>query len=369
MHRLSHSGCEWQIAAGELAGLDTPEEIAEMISRPVVHVPWHFWKISATAMYESAIVPEDSPFLVLPVQRSFGSLEDDSHSTVRGQRVVWGFGGPCDIDARKSVPDINPSWRVSIALRVDLSACLYSKRRAKLQGRANDSEQVTPEVSKNPEGEITEHPERPKYVIRIIRHPCRRPEPHIVVEVEFGWDDTVVVRHNQISDFVLPNINVRDVSDDASLNQLDDAMGVIPCADLVPKLKNTTVALLGFEHSLSLSEAVAQRLLAIDMLSRLDSENSEKRMPVIWRGDCHSINVLPVEKLAEIAISLHPGIPSPASSDNLACPLPVFSVYIADTQNSEFWPLHVLENVAVIANISGADGTDVDLVRGGNIPQ
>src|SRR5262245_44626573 len=101
---------------------------------------------------------------------------------------------------------------------------------------------------------------------------------------------------------VTPGFN--DFADKSLVHELHVADQCCIGTALSTVLNDTFILLCERNKLAPFVNAVGHRLLHINILSSLAGPNGSKRMPMVWRGDRHSINLLILERLTNILVRL-----------------------------------------------------------------
>ena len=153
---------------------------------------------------------------------------------------------------------------------------------------------VATHVAEGASAEIPPAAPAERGVGRIIRTLVNRPEPQIPVERR--RDGRRLRRTGdallpQFAGAIGPDMDFADVADDAGLNPFvgqPRAFGGVP---LIAHRRHHTCGLGGFGQFAAFEQRVRQRLLAIDVLARLDRGHRRNGVNVIGRADRHGVNV------------------------------------------------------------------------------
>ncbi|OPZ12206.1 MAG: hypothetical protein BWZ10_02103 [candidate division BRC1 bacterium ADurb.BinA364] len=154
--------------------------------------------------------------------------------------------------------------------------------------------------------------------VRMVRLERRRAEPHVVVEsggnrfgLQVGFPDPlefpVEARRRAEHDLERPSQQAR--LDDffhiarGHSRSVDDAFEAEPGVDA----ENPSVAPDRLDHFLAFGDGARHRLFAPDVLAGLGGGDGNRRVPVRRGWHMHDVDVGPVERLAEILVSLRLG--------------------------------------------------------------
>src|SRR5205823_6879476 len=140
--------------------------------------------------------------------------------------------------------------------------------------------------------------------VAVVRLLGRRPQPEVEVQLRRRLGDRLVpdaparlaavaLGDEQLA--VLPGLDGGDLTGPA---------GVAPLLGAV--LQDAAVLLNGLDAAAALADDVAHRLLDVDVLARLHAPDRQERVPVVGRGDRDRVEVLVVQRLADV---LHAGRP------------------------------------------------------------
>ncbi len=163
-------------------------------------------------------------------------------------------------------------------------------------------EPVAAEIGNVTPGIVEEPPVRSLEPLPVEGHHRRRSEVHVPVHPlgNFGIGD-LLARHVAA---VVPDAHEVHVTDLAALDDLLDLL-VMRRRSMLRAVLDDAVVLPGcLDHLPPLDDVVAERLFDVDILARLAGEHGGNGVPVIRRGDQHGMDVLPIQRPAEILVAL-----------------------------------------------------------------
>src|SRR5687768_14396814 len=135
---------------------------------------------------------------------------------------------------------------------------------------------------------------------RIVLALRRRPEPEVVIEL--GGARRRVGRRVRLGAARLPDVHAGDPPELPGPYDLDDAPVVRQVVvNMVAHLADALVSRRRVRHRAPFRDAVTQRLLDEDVLSRLERTDGGNRVPVVRRDDHDRVDLAVFEEAAEIA--------------------------------------------------------------------
>src|SRR5688572_22639704 len=136
----------------------------------------------------------------------------------------------------------------------------------------------------------------------MIRTMRRRPEPQVPIDIwrhRRGLGRPVSAKKSAAH----PDVNSLHRSNRPCLEQLDHAAIIFRRVNLSAHLRGLLRPPRGIHHPPAFIHRMRQRLLTIDMLTKLKRRDRRMRVHVIWRADHHRVDVLLLEHLPPVGVA------------------------------------------------------------------